>query len=99
MAQVISDASFRAVNGKTGIAFVIWFYGSCVHVGSTNGSNVSSSKEDETRAVIFTNRSKVSLSKEDEARVVLFAMKEARYVLEVISWAIQPILWHINELR
>lgn len=45
VASVCTDATFRALDGKSTFGFVIWFYGTFVHAGSMEGPNVSTAKE------------------------------------------------------
>ena len=52
MARVFLDASFRAVDGKTGLGFAIFVDGVWVHAGSCEGPKISSPIEDEVRAIL-----------------------------------------------
>lgn len=51
-AQVFSNATFRAMDGKASFGFAIWFDGCWVHARSINGAKVTSLKEDETRDIL-----------------------------------------------
>ena len=44
---VLTDASFRAVDGKTGFGFTVWFDGFLIYAASLVGPKVSSPKEAE----------------------------------------------------
>ena len=92
------DASFRAVDGKAGFGFVIWFDGFWIHARSTNRSKLSSSKEAEVRAILFAMKEARSWGFR-KIHLLSDALEVIRAINGLMDWAIQPILRDINELR
>ena len=53
-AQVFTEASFRAADGKAGSGYSIWFDGYSVQAGFVDGPKFNSSEEAEARAILDT---------------------------------------------
>ncbi|XXG52046.1 hypothetical protein AAC387_Pa03g0466 [Persea americana] len=97
-AQVFTNASFRAADGKAGFSYTIWFDSSWVHVGFTDGSKLNSPKKAEVRAILHSLKEATSQGF-NKTQLLLDAYKVILAINGLMDWSIHLILLDIKDFN